>query len=126
MEGTILAFGGLFAALAWRLRRTMRWTPKAGRAVALPRGYRWQVLARVLSAIVGGYAFSSVGATLLARTLAFSGMTSPAFGVATASMLSFLIFTLTALWVFAAPRAWLWLLLASGSLALLVWLLERA
>nr|WP_242697747.1 hypothetical protein [Bordetella holmesii] len=104
----------------------MRWTPKAGRAVALPRGYRWQVLARVLSAIVGGYAFSSVGATLLARTLAFSGMTSPAFGVATASMLSFLIFTLTALWVFAAPRAWLWLLLASGSLALLVWLLERA
>ncbi|OZI71547.1 PepSY-associated TM helix domain-containing protein [Bordetella genomosp. 12] len=126
VEVTALMFGGLFAGLAWRLRRIPHKTRKAPRPVALPRGYRWQVLGRALCAVLGGYALSSLAATLLARTLPLSTATSPAMGVVIGSLLSFLMYALAALWVFAARRAWLWLVLTTAAAAALAWMLQRS
>ncbi|WP_338881655.1 PepSY-associated TM helix domain-containing protein [Achromobacter veterisilvae] len=123
VESTIVAFGGLFALLAWRLRAGGWAGPRAGRVAAAPSGYRWRVLGRVLCAVVGGYALATLGAIVLARLLALGGLASSATGVAIASLLSFLIYAVAALWVFAAPGAWRRLLMSAAALAVLGWVL---
>ncbi|OXC91955.1 hypothetical protein BMR85_003910 [Achromobacter sp. KAs 3-5] len=78
-------------------------------------------LARVLCAVLGGYALATVGAIVLAQLLPIGGLVSPAIGVVVASLLSFLIYTVAALWVFAARDAWRWLLTGIAVLAVLAW-----
>lgn len=123
VEPTIAAFGALFAWLAFCLRAGGWAAPRTGRVTAALRGHRWRVLGRVLCAVLGGYALASVGATVLARGLALGGVTRPAISVVIAGLSSFLIYALAALWVFAAPRAWRWLLMSIAALALLDWAL---
>lgn len=81
------------------------------------------MLGRVLCAVVGGYALATLGTIVLARLLALGGLASSATGVAIASLLSFLIYAVAALWVFAAPGAWRWLLMSAAALAVLGWVL---
>jgi len=126
VEATVVGFGGLFAALAWRLRGGAWAPPRAGRSVATPPGHRWRVLGRVVCAVAGGYALAASAAAVLARLLADTGLTRPALGVVAASLLAFLFYAVAALWVFAARRAWCWLLLALAVLAPLAWLMAPA
>ncbi|EHK66061.1 membrane protein [Achromobacter arsenitoxydans SY8] len=126
VESTIMVFGGLLAVLAWRLRAGAWTVPRPGRTAAAPRGYRWRVLGRVLCAVTGGYALATVGAIVLARALPLGGLASPAIGVVVASLLSFLIYAVAALWVFAAPGAWRWLLACIAGLTALAWTLGAA
>ncbi|SIT01412.1 PepSY domain-containing protein [Achromobacter sp. MFA1 R4] len=126
VESTIVVFGGLFALLAWRLRAGDWATPGPGRVTAAPRGHRWRVLGRVLCAVLGGYALANLGAIVLALALPLGGLASPAIGVVVASLLSFLIYALAALWVFAARGAWRWLLTGIAVLAALAWAMGTA
>jgi len=90
----------------------------------LPRGnaalmYRLGVASRALAAIVGGYVLSALVATVSA--IYFPGTRGEAaiFGM----LVSFVIYTMAVMWVFAvrsAWRAWLGLLLPSLPLALAV------
>lgn len=126
VESTIVLFGGLFALLAWRLRAGDWSAPRPGRVTAAPPGHRWRVLGRVLCAVLGGYALATVGAIVLARALPLGGLASPAIGVVVASLLSFLIYAVAALWVFAARDAWRWLLACIAVLAALAWAMGAA
>lgn len=121
VESTIVVLGCLFTVLAWRLRAGGWTAPRQARVTAAPRGHRWRVLARVLCAVMGGYALATVGAIVLAQILPLGGLVSPAIGVVVASLLSFLIYTVAALWVFAAQDAWRWLLTGIAVLAALAW-----
>jgi hypothetical protein len=90
----------------------------------LPRGsaalrYRLGVASRALAAIVGGYALSALVATVSAIYFPGTRAEAAIFGM----LLSFVIYTLAVMWVFAvrsAWRAWLGLLLPSIALALAV------
>jgi hypothetical protein len=90
----------------------------------LPRGsaalrYRLGVASRALAAIVGGYALSALVATVSAIYFPGTRAEAAIFGI----LLSFVIYTLAVMWVFAvrsAWRAWLGLLLPSLPLALAV------
>jgi hypothetical protein len=90
----------------------------------LPRGnaalmYRLGVASRTLAAIVGGYALSALVATVAAIYYPATRAEAAIFGM----LLSFVIYTLAVMWVFAvrsAWRAWLGLLLPSIPLALAV------
>lgn len=90
----------------------------------LPRGsaalhYRLGVASRALAAIVGGYALSALAATVAAIYFPGTRAEAAVFGM----LLSFVIYTLAVMWVFAvrsALRAWLGLLLPSVPLALAV------
>jgi hypothetical protein len=90
----------------------------------LPRGsaalrYRLGVASRALAAIVGGYALSALVATVSAIWFPGTRAEAAIFGM----LLSFVIYTLAVMWVFAvrsAWRAWLGLLLPSLPLALAV------
>lgn len=74
-------------------------------------------ISRAGAAIVGGYAFASTAATLLALGLPLP----PVDAVVTATLLSFVFYTGAALRAFAAPsarRAWAELLLPAALMAL--------
>lgn len=126
VEWTVLVLGVLLALLCGRLRHGAWAPPKVGRPITTPASYRWQVLGRLVCAIVGGYGLAVLAAIVLAQVMAFTGLSSLAIGVVSASMLSFLFYALAAMWVFAAPRAWAGLLWASGALAVSASLLEWA
>ncbi|EJL85094.1 Protein of unknown function (DUF3649) [Herbaspirillum sp. CF444] len=64
--------------------------------------YRLDVAARVLAAIVGGYALAAAAAALLAVLLPMPR----AEAVIAATLLSFIVFCCAVLWVFAARTAW--------------------
>lgn len=66
----------------------------------LPLSYRWQVLQRVLAATLLGYAVSTSLSVLLALTLPLPDVQA----VATASMLSFTLYTLIIIWSFSVRR----------------------
>ena len=86
--------------------------------------YRWAVLGRVLAAGAGGYGLSALLSSALALALPRLSGASRADAVLIASLLSFAIYTVVALWVFcarSAGRAWLGLgigIAASGVLLL--------
>lgn len=67
--------------------------------------YRWAVLSRTLAAVFGGYALSSVVAACLAVWLPLPR----ADAVMTGLMVSFVVYAVAVVWVFAtrnAYRAW--------------------
>lgn len=94
------------------------------RHVWLPRGnaalmYRLGVASRAAAAIVGGYALSALVATVSAIYFPGTRAEAAIFGM----LLSFVIYTMAVMWVFAvrsAWRAWLGLLLPAIPLAMAV------
>ncbi len=64
--------------------------------------YRWMVLSRCLAAVFGGYALAASSTVFL--TLALPMVRAEA--VYLASLLSYVVFVLAVLWVFAARTAW--------------------
>jgi len=84
--------------------------------------YRWRVASRVLAAVVGGYALTSVVTVLLALLWPLP----KAEAVLASSMLSFALYAGVLVWIFAARRlrvVWLGLILATAVCAGLSWLL---
>ncbi|CZZ88984.1 membrane protein [Bordetella ansorpii] len=112
VESVVLVMGGVFAVLTWRLRDGAWAQPKPGRISATARGYRWQVLGRGACAIVGGYVFAMLAAMALAQGMAALGLASRSIVVVYVTLLSFLVYALAAMWVFAARWAWAGLLAA--------------
>jgi hypothetical protein len=89
--------------------------------------YRWMIASRVLAASVGAYILSSLSASVLALLLPLVTGMSRAEGVLTATLLSFVIYTCIALWVFccrSAIRVWVWQLAWSAGLGLLLYFLQ--
>ncbi len=83
------------------------------------------VALRLLAAVFGGYGLTVVLGIFLARTLPMA----PSQAVTTALLLSFLIYLLTVIGVFAARsalRAWGWILLLAALFAALTPLLDRS
>lgn len=90
----------------------------------LSAAYRWSIASRVLAAALGGYALAALLSSALALLLPRVSNASRADAVLIASLLSFAVYTVAALWVFharSASRAWaglgLWALV-SGLLVL--------
>ena len=80
--------------------------------------YRWLVASRVLAAVLGGYALTSAASTLLALLWPLP----QAEAVAASTMLSFALYTLIIIWIFASQRlrtVWLGLLSATALCTLL-------
>lgn len=89
----------------------------------LPLRYRLAVASRVLAAALGGYAVAAASTRLLSLTWP----APPSQAVMWASMLSFVIWAVAVLWVFAtrsAWRAWWGLSAATGLVVLAEWLLR--
>lgn len=88
--------------------------------------YRLLVASRILAAIIGGYALTSALSVLLALLLPVSRSEA----TLAATMLSFVVYAVVVLWVFAARsvmRVWLTLLVTALPLWLLCWwLIPRA
>lgn len=64
------------------------------------RQYRWQVLGRVVLAVLGGYGFTLLFGILLTYTLPISKSSA----VMTANLLSFAIYTGVIVWIFSAKN----------------------
>ena len=83
--------------------------------------YRCGVAARTVAAIGGGYLFTTVGATLLAQLLPVAR----ADATIISTMLSFIIYAGTVIWVFAVRsllRVWIGMCSAITLLTALLWL----
>lgn len=93
------------------------------RKPALPWRYRLMVASRVLAALVGGYGVAYASTALLTVLLPFERINR----VVTASLLSFVVWCVAALWVFAARSSWRgwWPLLLAGALMMGTALLLR-
>ena len=125
VEGVILLAGLLCLWLAGKVGRA-RWTPPlAGRTPPAPPGYRWRVLARVAVAVLGGYALATLAATAMAQWLSSPVLAGRPVAVVAGTLCAFLFYALAAMWVFAARRAWRYLLGTAMLLALLVWAVGR-
>lgn len=71
--------------------------------------WRWSIASRVLAAALGGYALAALLSSALALLLPRISNASRADAVLIASLLSFAVYTVAALWVFharSASRAW--------------------
>lgn len=95
--------------------------PAKGKMAA---AWRWSIASRVVAAALGGYALAALLSSALALLLPRVSNASRADAVLIASLLSFAVYTVAALWVFharSASRAWaglgLWAL-ASGLMIL--------
>ena len=111
VELTVLAMGLVLAWLAWRVRVGQP-SGKSAKPV-VQTGYRWAVASRVLAACLGGYVVAAVVSVALALVLPHVSAASRADGVLIATLLSFAVYTVVALWVFcarSAVRAWAGLL----------------
>ena len=94
------------------------------KVVPLSRAYRLAVASRVLAAAFGGYALASAATVLLA--LVWPGDSRPE-ALLWASMLSFTLYSVAAIWVFAArsaTRAWVGIVAVTAACAALAWLLH--
>ncbi|MET4576391.1 DUF3649 domain-containing protein [Ottowia thiooxydans] len=92
-----------------------------GRSLGEAASYRLAVASRVLAAVIGGYALTSV----MVMLLSVIWPAPRAQAVMWASMLSFALYAAVTVWVFAtssATRAWVGLLTATAVVALLLWL----
>lgn len=86
---------------------------------AQTRRYRWVVLLRVLMATLGGYALTALACVVLAHALVALGTMQPAPAVLLSTLLSFVLYTAVALWVFhvrSLPRVAAWM---AGSAAVM-------
>lgn len=72
----------------------------------IPLRYRLAVVSRAVAAIAGGYGFSALSALTLAQVLQFWMDMARAEAVITATLLFFVIYLCTILWVFATASAW--------------------
>lgn len=89
--------------------------------------YRWMIASRVLAASVGAYFLNSLIASAIAMLLPLIASVSRAEGVLIGTLLSFVIYTCIALWVFcsrSAIRVWAWLIAWSAGLYLLTYFLQ--
>jgi hypothetical protein len=86
--------------------------------------YRLSVVSRVMAALVGGYFVAYASTALLTVILPFDRINR----VVTASLLSFVVWCVAAIWVFAARRAWQgwWTQLVAGALMLALAFVFRA
>lgn len=76
----------------------------------VPPAYRWGIASRVLAACCGGYGVAAVSSSVLALALPHLSALTRADAVLVATLLSFVIYTVAALWVFRARtalRAWI-------------------
>jgi hypothetical protein len=75
--------------------------------------YRWAVFSRTTAALLGGYLVAYASAALLSVVLPMSRINR----AVTANLLSFVVWTAVAVWVFAARSAWRgwWTVLAAGA-----------
>jgi hypothetical protein len=83
--------------------------------------YRWEVTARAIAAIFGGYLLTATATTLMAVLLPVSRADAVIIG----TMLSFALYACAVMWVFAvrsALHAWCGILGVTGLLAILLWL----
>ncbi len=90
-----------------------RWLPRGSAGLQ----YRLGVASRAVAAIAGGYLLAALAAAVLALTLP----TSRAEAAVTGTLVSFLVYAVAVMWVFAArsaARAWLGLALPSAVLGL--------
>lgn len=109
VEGVTLVFGMLLAFAAWRVHvgwRAAPAAPRRGRAqnagqLRNAMRHRWNVLARVLAASVGGYGLAALAAVVLALALPRLTTASRADGVLIATLLGFVVYTAVAIWVFS-------------------------
>ncbi|WKL16234.1 hypothetical protein QYQ99_01295 [Comamonas testosteroni] len=86
---------------------------------AQTRRYRWAVLLRVLMATLGGYALTALACAVMAHALVVVGAMQSAPAVLLSTLLSFVLYTAVALWVFhvrSLLRVMAWM---TGSAALL-------
>ena len=91
------------------------WLPRGSAALS----YRLGVTSRAVAAILGGYALSALVATVMAIYFPGTRAEAAVFGM----LVSFVIYTLAVMWVFAvrtALRAWLGLLLPAVPLGIAV------
>ena len=92
------------------------WLPRGSAALT----YRLGVASRALAAIVGGYVLSALVATVSAIYFPGTRAEAAIFGM----LVSFVIYTLAVMWVFAVRSAWrAWIGL--GVAALPLWLAAR-
>lgn len=70
-----------------------------------PRGHRWMVASRVLAAALGGYGLSALAMADLALLLPRLGV-GRAEAVLTATLCSFVLYTVVAVWVFSPRSTW--------------------
>lgn len=85
--------------------------------------YRWMVLSRCLAAIFGGYALAAASTVFLSLALSMPR----AEAVYLASLLSYVVFVIAVLWVFAARtagRAWLGVVLPTIILLSLIYAMK--
>ncbi len=85
--------------------------------------YRWMVLSRCLAAIFGGYALAAASTVFLSLALPMPR----AEAVYLASLLSYVVFVIAVLWVFAtrtAGRAWLGVVLPTIILSSLIYAMK--
>lgn len=86
---------------------------------AQTRRYRWAVLLRVLMTTLGGYALTALTCAVLAHALVAVGLMQRAPAVLLSTLLSFVTYTVVALWVFhvrSLPRVAAWM---AGSAAVM-------
>lgn len=86
-----------------------------------PPGYRRAVLSRGAAAIFGGYALATLLPLLLAEILPLPKAEAVMAGL----LLSFTVYTVAAIWVFAvrtATRAWNGMLISTALCAALWWI----
>lgn len=101
----------------------MRFVPTAGqsRTKLAPR-----LVVRIVGAVAGGYALTSIVTVLLALVLVLFGL-SRSEATVLAMMLGFLVYLLVLLWAFSVQSLatlWLALLTSSGSAVLTLWALR--
>ena len=97
-----------------------RWLPRGSAGLQ----YRLGVASRALAAIGGGYAVGALAAAVLALALP----TSRVEAAVTGTLVSFVVFALAVMWVFAArsaARAWLGLAVPALALGLALLALQQ-
>lgn len=94
---------------------------------ALTPAYRWAVASRVAAAALGGYALTSAATVLLSLVWPLP----KAQAVLSATLLSFTLYTVAVIWVFATrsvKRAWAGMVIGTvvlAALAALVWMAQH-
>jgi hypothetical protein len=86
--------------------------------------YRWQVAARSLAAIVGGFSVAALTGIVIALGLAHSGLMAGPAAVSLMTLISWLIWSLVAMWAFHASsvgRLWQAILAYCSVASALAW-----
>lgn len=88
--------------------------------IDLYRNRAFDLVLRLLGAVVGGYALTALTVAAAGAVLARLGMV-PSEAVVLAAMLGFVVYLVLLLWAFSVRSvAWLWMALAAGGAAIAV------